>query len=248
LSCANLNNANLIDSNLGNADLNAASLGRTCFGNTNLSGVKGLEHCKFHGPSFLDYHTLAISGRLPLPFLRGCGLSDDLIDYLPSLFGQAIEFYSCFISYSTEDQEFAERLYADLQNKGVRCWFAPHQIQGGKKIHAQIDDAIRIYDRLLLILSEASMESKWVETEIAYARRKELADKRQVLFPISLVKFAIIRDWKCFDADSGKDSAREIREYYIPDFSNWKDYDSYQKVLGLLITDLKNENPVPATT
>ena len=48
------------------------------------------------------------------------------------------------------------RLYADLQNSGVRCWFAPHDIQGGKKIHEQLEEAIRGYDRLLLILSEFS--------------------------------------------------------------------------------------------
>jgi hypothetical protein len=76
-----------------------------------------------------------MSGSLPLAFLRGCGLPDVLFVFLPSLLNQPIQFYSCFISYSTKDQEFAERLHADLQNKGVRPWFAPHQIQGGKKIH-----------------------------------------------------------------------------------------------------------------
>jgi hypothetical protein len=43
-----------------------------------------------------------------------------------------------------------------------------------------------------------------------------------VLFPIRLVNFEAIRDWKCFDADVGIDSAAEIREYFIPDFSHWK--------------------------
>jgi hypothetical protein len=80
---------------------------------------------------------------LPQVFLRGCGLPDSLIEYLPSLLNQAIRFYSCFISYSTQDQEFADLLHCDLQNKGVRCWFAPHDIAGGKKIHEQIDSAIR---------------------------------------------------------------------------------------------------------
>src|SRR5262245_12241432 len=93
----------------------------------------------FHfGPSYLDYLTIAESWPLPLAFLRGCGLSDALIDYLPSLLQQAIQFYSCFISYSTKDQEFAARLHDNLQGKGVRCWFAPHDIRGGKKIHEQI--------------------------------------------------------------------------------------------------------------
>ena len=145
---------------------------------------------------------------------------------------------SCFISYSTKDQEFADRLYADLGNEGVRCWFAPHDIQAGRKIHEQIDQAIRRYDRLLLILSEHSMSSEWVQTEIARARQKEIDEQRQILFPISLVSFAKIRDWKCFDADTGKDSAREIREYFIPDFSNWKDDGSYQQAFQRLATDL----------
>ena len=38
-----------------------------------------------------------------------------------------IEFYSCFISYSSKDEEFAKRLHADLQSNGVRCWFAPEE-------------------------------------------------------------------------------------------------------------------------
>jgi TIR domain len=81
--------------------------------------------------------------------------------YLPSLLNHPIEFYSS-ISYFTDDQDFANRLYADLQGKGVRCWFAPDHVRGDKKIHEQIDEAIRIYDRLLLILSAASMNSEWV--------------------------------------------------------------------------------------
>ena len=152
---------------------------------------------------------------------------------------EPIQFYSCFISYSTKDQEFAERLHADLQAKGVRCWFAPHDIASGKKIHEQIDEAIRLHERLLLILSPASIESEWVKTEIAKARKREVREKRRVLFPIRLVDFESLRDWECFDADTGKDSAREIREYFIPDFSKWKDHDSYRTAFDRLLRDLK---------
>src|SRR4030095_16914528 len=178
--------------------------------------------------------------RLPLKFLRGCGLPDRLIDYLPSLLEAGpIQFYSCFISYSTANQDFADRLYADLQNKGVRCWFAPHDMQAGRKIHEQIDEAIRVYDRLLLILSSQSMTSTWVETEIAKARKKEATQKRRVLFPISIVPYETIRSWELFDADLGKDSAKEIREYFIPDFSGWKDHDKYSQALDHLLRALK---------
>jgi TIR domain len=69
------------------------------------------------------------------------------------------EFNSCFLCYSSRDQAFAERLHADLQNQGVRCWFAAHDIVPGRKLHEQINDAIRLHDHLVLILSEASMAS-----------------------------------------------------------------------------------------
>ncbi len=138
-----------------------------------------------------------------------------------SLINQAVQFYSCFISYSTQDQAFADRLYADLQN-GVRCWFAPHDMAPGQKIHEQIDEAIRLHDKLLLILSPHSMNSEWVKTEIRKARKREVADNRRMLFPVSLVGFQPLKEWECFDAEIGKDAAVEIREFFIPDFSSWK--------------------------
>lgn len=121
----------------------------------------------------------------------------------------------------------------------LRVWFAPEDIKGGKKIHEQIESAIRVHDKLLLVLSDASMVSQWVKTEISHAREREAKEGKQVLFPIRLVSFEKIENWKVFDADRGRDSAKEIREYYIPDFSNWKDHDSFEKAFERLLSDLK---------
>jgi TIR domain/Pentapeptide repeats (8 copies) len=241
LSGAFLGWANLTVATLSGADLGAATLIATIFVDTDLTNVHGLDTCFHRGPSTLDHSTFTKSGRLPLPFLRGCGLPDILIEFFPSLLNDAIQFYSCFISYSTRDQGFADRLYADLQNKGVRCWFAPQDIRGGRKVHEQIDTAIQMHDRLLLILSPASMNSEWVKTEIAKARKREVQEKRRMLFPVRLVEFEALRDWECFDSDTGKDSAREIREYHVPDFSNWRNHDSYQKEFDHLLRDLKTD-------
>ncbi|MFZ0318607.1 MAG: toll/interleukin-1 receptor domain-containing protein [Candidatus Sulfotelmatobacter sp.] len=250
LISAQLKEANLSDADLGwvlfsstelaGSDMTNASIDHTVFADADLSAVKGLETVRPRGPSTLGIDTIYRSkGRIPESFLRGCGIPDGFITYAKSLTANPIQFYSCFISYSTKDQDFADRLYADLQNKGVRCWFAPHDVQSGRKLHEQIDEAIRLHDKLLLILSPHSMESEWVKTEIAKARKREVRDKRRVLFPIRLAPFETLRDWECFDADTGKDSAREIREYFIPDFSNWKDHDSYQEAFDRLIGDLK---------
>jgi uncharacterized protein YjbI with pentapeptide repeats len=256
LTSANLNGSNLTGTNLGGTNFSGAILddcdftgtrmGRTYFGDNNLSLVKGLEFVEHTSSSTIDILTIYRSqGQIPRIFMRGCGVPDDFITYMKSLAASPIEFYSCFISYSFKDQDFADRLYADLQNKGVRCWFAPHHMKAGEKLNEQIDEAIRLYDKLLLILSPHSMESEWVKTEIAKARKREVRDKRKVLFPISLVPFKAIEDWECFDADTGKDSAREIREYFIPDFSNWKDHDSYQVAFTRLIADLKASDSKP---
>jgi uncharacterized protein YjbI with pentapeptide repeats len=237
-----------------------AILEETNFIDVDLSGVKCLDEIIHGSYSFLGMKTIFLSkGKIPVKFLRGCGLSDWEIEsaklYLPGLSadqvtdigykviqlraGNPIQYYSVFISYSTKDQEFAQRLYDDLQDSGVRCWFAPHDVQGGKKLHEQIDSAIQRNDRTLLILSDASMESEWVKTEIAKTRQKESQEKRQVLFPIRLVDFSKIQEWVCFDADRGKDSAREIREYYIPDFSHWQEEKSYRPSFERLLKDLR---------
>lgn len=240
------NNSVLISTNFTGTELKGSNFRRAClwftvFGDTNLIDVIGLDACIHMGPSILDMRTVLRSGNLPARFLWGCGFPEALIQYLPSILSEPIQFYSCFISYSTKDQVFADQLYGDLYNQGVRCWFAPHNIQGGKKIHEQIDQAIRVYDRLLVILSEDSMKSNWVETEIAHARQRELKEGKRVLFPISLAPFSDVVNWTLFDADTGKDSAREIRQYFIPDFSNWLDPTSYEAAFTRLIRDLKTD-------
>jgi TIR domain/Pentapeptide repeats (8 copies) len=216
LSGADLTKVNLADSNLNEANLSQALLDGTRFGNNDLSRVKGLEAVQHNGPSTIGIDTIYESkGKIPEVFLREAGVPEPFIANMKALVAamEPIQFYSCFISYSSKDQEFAERLYADLQSRNVRCWFAPHDVQGGKKLHEQIDEATRVHEKLLLILSPDSMGSEWVKTEIAKARKREVRENRRVLFPMRLCSFEALRDWECFDADTGKDSAREIREY-----------------------------------
>ncbi len=223
------------------ADLSGTTLQNTIFSDVNLTDVSGLDTCRHEGPSPLDFRTLQRSGPLPLAFLRGCGLPDWLIDYLPSLLNQPMQYYSCFISYSNKDEDFAQRLHADLQNRGVRCWLAPRDTQGRRKLHEQISEAIRLHEKRLLVLSEHSMNSEWIKPEITRARQREVREKRQILFPICLVDLKAIQQWKCFDANIEKDLAKKIREYFILDFSRWKNHEAYQQTFDRLLQDLKPE-------
>lgn len=199
-----------------------------------LSATKGLESVRHDGPSSIGIDTIYRSGgNIPEIFLRGAGVPEPFIVHMKSLVAamSPIEFYSCFISYSSKDQEFAERLYADLQNKGVRCWFAPEDLRIGDKLRPAFDEAIRVHDKLLVLLSGNSVGSPWVEKEVETAFEKERRQSRTVLFPIRLDD-AVMETDQAWAAD-----IRRTR--HIGDFRDWKAHDSYKKAFQRLLRDLK---------
>jgi hypothetical protein len=199
-----------------------------------LSVVKGLETVVHMGPSYISIDTIYLSGgNIPEAFLKGAGVDETFITYIRSLVGKAIEYYSCFISYSSKDEAFARRLHADLQSHNVRCWFAPEDLKWGARTRPSIEESIRIYDRLLLVLSEHSVSSKWVEFEVEAAMDKEQEGKPPVLFPVRLDNTVI---------DSTTAWAAHIkRTRNIGDFTNWKSHDDYEKAFSRLLRDLKAE-------
>lgn len=227
LSGADLRGANLFEADLRRAalrisDLSGAIVGYTSFGAVDLSSVIGLDTISHRGPSTIGIETLyASKGIIPDVFLQGCGVPDTFIEYVRSLIGKAIDYYSCFISHSTTDKNFVDRFYADLQAKGVRCWYAPHDMEGGEYVDSQIDDAIKIHEKLLLVLSDSSINSDWVKREIIKAVNREDKEEKQVLFPISLVEYTTLESWEFVDS-KGRDLAERIRKYYIPIFKGWE--------------------------
>ena len=119
----------------------------TIFGGNDLSSVIGLETVEHRGPSVISIETVFFSkGNISEVFLRGVGVPENFITYMSSLVGRAIEFYSCFISYSSKNQQFANRLHADLQSKGVRCWLASEDLKIGDKTRPTLDESIRRHE------------------------------------------------------------------------------------------------------
>jgi hypothetical protein len=228
---AGLRGANLAGATLRGADFDEAQLFETVLSNVDLRACKNLETIVHHGPSTIDIRTLQRSGPLPLTFRRGVGLPDAFIEYLPSLLNQAIQFYSCFISYSSKDGDFAHRLHADLQNNGVRCWFAPHDMKIGAKIRDTLDEAIRLRDKVLLVLSEASIASGWVEDEVDKAFEEEGQRDGVVLFPVRLDD-AVMETREAW-------AAKLRRSRNIGDFRGWKNHDAYQTAFKRVLRDLQ---------
>jgi hypothetical protein len=148
-----------------------------------------------------------------------------------SLLANPFEYHSCFISYSHKDEEFAQRLHADLRTNGVRCWFAPKDLKIGAETRSGIDEAIRLNDKLLIVLSKYSVKSPWVQKEVETAFEKERKRKYIVLFPVR-VDDAVDRITKGWAAD-----IRRMRN--IGDFQEWQDRDKYKEAFGRLMRDLK---------
>lgn len=257
---ADLDGADVSDADFSDANLQGARVRRTRLQRTNLRGTNfedawlggtvlaevdlretiGLESIWHWGPSEIGISTTYFSsGEIPDRFLRNCGVPENFITYMRSLTAIAIEFYSCFISYSSKDEEFARSLYSRMRDADLRVWFAPEDIKGGDYLYDQIGHAIQVHDRLLLVLSESSLKSKWVETEIRHARKVELREGRRKLFPIRLMSYEALQEWVCIDSTTGEDLAEEVRNYFIPDFSNWKSHDDFKRAFARLIADLK---------
>ncbi len=231
---ADLGRAVIFGSDLRGAEIRNAKMFLTVIAMTNLSGVKGLGAVVHLGPSTIGIDTIYLSkGSIPAAFLRGAGVPENFITYAASLAGCAFEFFSCFISYASKDHAFVERLHTDLQNKGVRCWFAPEDLGIGEKTRAAIDESIRVHDKLLLVLSKYSTASDWVEQEVETALANERLHKRLVLLPIRIddAVMKINTGWPALIKNSRN----------IGDFKKWKEYDAYQKALNRLLRDLKTE-------
>ena len=220
------------------SDLTDAILGMTVFSGFGLGGVKGLETVKHRVPSTLGVDTMFGSkGNIPEAFLRGVGIPEDFVAFARSLSHAAPPFCSCFISYSSKDEDFSKKLYTELQRRNVRCWFAPEDLAIGDRFQERIEEAIRLHDKLLVVLSENSINSKWVEREVQAAFEKEQLQGSTVLFPLRLDD-AVMNCSRAWASD-----IRRTR--HIGDFCTWRDGDCFERSLDRLLRDLRSQDSDP---
>ena len=231
---ADLTAAYFINADLRGADLSEATLFKTTFGMTRLNGTKGLASCIHKGPSSIGIDTFFQSnGEIPESFLRGCGVPDPFIVQMQALIAAVspIQYYSCFISHSSHDQAFAERLHADLCANNLRCWYAPEDLNIGDRFQESLEESIRVFDKVMLIFSETSLQSQWVEREVNAAREREVRENRTVLFPIR-IDDAVMNAEQPWAADIR-------RSRHIGDFRAWKEHDRYLASFARLLRDLR---------
>ena len=120
-------------------------------------------------------------------------------------------------------------------NAKACCVYAPEHLKTGEKLRNRIEHAIQSHDKLTVVLSEKSIASDWVESEVEAALELERREKRTVLFPIQL-------DDAVLDTSVAW-AAHLRRTRHICDFTGWRDHNRYQRSFDRLLRDLRAAEP-----
>ena len=83
-----------------------------------------------------------------------------------------------FLSHSSRDRRFAEKIAAVLRRHGIPVWYSATNIVGAQQWQDEIGNALARCDWFLVALSPRSVKSKWVKLELAYAQGDSRYDNR----------------------------------------------------------------------
>ena len=223
LSGSDLTKADLIDANLSNGSLKdacllGADLSRSCltgvdvrdavvgwtvFGHLDLTQPIGVDQMRHVGPSTVGMDTAVLSqGKLPPEFLRGCGISEGILQNWAASFGHPFEQLSAFIRFAPDDASFAQNLHRLAQEKGLRCWLDGAPETATKRSAQSSPATYESTERILLCASKASLTGWWIDEELDRAFQREQQLKKQtgrdvrLLYLLNLDGFMFGGDWK----------------------------------------------------
>lgn len=111
-----------------------------------------------------------------------------------------------FISYSSKNQQMADSVRLLLKENKISCWMAPYDIPAGSRYAYVINDALEKCSCLLLLLTNASQMSQFVEREIERA----ITYKKPIL-PMQLEDLELNSGFKFYIGNSQIIAVPEIR-------------------------------------
>ena len=179
--------------NLTGAKFNGCIMGYTVFQNCDFSLAQGLDQIRHDAPSTVGIDTLYRSGgKIAEDFLLGAGAPESLVDFQRSLLGVPMVQEDCFISCSAEDHTFAQGLQADLRSRGIRCWLFPEDARGNPLVdrhstsdQEEVERGVRAYDKLLVVCSQAALDSETVRNDITGAKDAQHTRDKWILFLVA---------------------------------------------------------------
>jgi hypothetical protein len=122
---------------------------------------------------------------------------------------------SVFISHGSKDGDFVRWLVAELERHGIDTWVDHHQLRPGDSLYVTISDGLAKADRFIIVLSEASITSPWVNRELYAALNRETREGRPIIIPLILEQVIIptfIEDRKYADFSDPDNRVEALKE------------------------------------
>lgn len=113
--------------------------------------------------------------------------------YIHARFRQSSEGKRVFISHSSEDKTFAKLLATDIAEAGHKPWLDEWEIRAGDSIPREITKGLDQCDYLIIVLTENSTNSNWVENEWQSKYWDEVSTGEIKIIPLLLQKCKIPR-------------------------------------------------------
>jgi hypothetical protein len=233
-------NARFLDTRLDGARFDGACLNGAIFCSTDLTHVTGLNELERTNRVSADLETLLKStGSLPESFVRLLGIPDEYLEHFLNLLRQKNQYRSCFISYSNEDQPFAEYLHYRLLNIGVSNWFAPSKLRVGEPFATAIIKAIAEHDHFLVVMSPHAFSSTWVGMEVNCAMQDLRSSAQNFILPV------VIDQTTAQLSKSAPGWANDIyQKTHIEDFNSWQVSEVFERRFSQMINVmLKTQTP-----
>jgi hypothetical protein len=89
-----------------------------------------------------------------------------------------------FISYSSRDKIFVEKLVTDFKERNINIWYDAFEMTVGDSLTKKIQEGIKSSSYLAVVLSPNSVDSKWVKIELQAAMNREIVDRSMTILPV----------------------------------------------------------------
>jgi hypothetical protein len=117
----------------------------------------------------------------------------------------------------------------------VRSWYFPEDAKWGEPIWGEIDSSIKVYDKLIVVCSEHSLQSVPVQREIERALNREDQEKKNILFPIRIDNY-LFEQWE-------HPRKADVLSKVVGDFRGWsRNATKYEAAFQKLLKALKALN------
>lgn len=96
-----------------------------------------------------------------------------------------------FISYSHHDKDLVDRIVAGLKEDGHDIWMDSLRLKPGDNISAKVEEGLSQAEALIVVISENSFRSQWVQQEFAAIALQQISKRERRIIPVKLDQSAV---------------------------------------------------------